>query len=157
MRKLEKYFIYIKQFQLKFKSNPTKICEKILNAKWTSLPFYKVTSKKTTATSTPVCTPQAFCLFILITQTFFPLLPSPLTLRLCHSSPRLVFGNSNGLAVVDYVQKTVVLNLGTVELYGSNDPYQRQPRSPRKARQPSGGNNEKGIRKTPGRKAIYKP
>uniref|UniRef100_A0A3P9N291 Syntaxin binding protein 5a (tomosyn) n=1 Tax=Poecilia reticulata TaxID=8081 RepID=A0A3P9N291_POERE len=51
----------------------------------------------------------------------------------------LVFGNSNGLAVVDYIQKTVVLNLGTVELYGSNDPYQRQPRSPRKTRQPSGG------------------
>lgn len=57
------------------------------------------------------------------------------------SSPscRVVFGNSNGLAVVDYIQKTVVLNLGTVELYGSNDPYQRQPRSPRKSRQPSGG------------------
>ncbi|XP_032440977.1 syntaxin-binding protein 5a isoform X1 [Xiphophorus hellerii] len=51
----------------------------------------------------------------------------------------LVFGNSNGLTVVDYIQKTVVLNLGTVELYGSNDPYQRQPRSPRKTRQPSGG------------------
>uniref|UniRef100_M3ZL82 Syntaxin-binding protein 5-like n=1 Tax=Xiphophorus maculatus TaxID=8083 RepID=M3ZL82_XIPMA len=50
----------------------------------------------------------------------------------------LVFGNSNGLTVVDYIQKTVVLNLGTVELYGSNDPYQRQPRSPRKTRQPSG-------------------
>ncbi|XP_019911934.2 syntaxin-binding protein 5a isoform X5 [Esox lucius] len=52
----------------------------------------------------------------------------------------IVFGNSNGLAVVDYLQKTVLLNLGTVELYGSNDPYQRQPRSPRKTRQPSGGN-----------------
>ncbi|XP_078798971.1 syntaxin-binding protein 5a isoform X2 [Oryzias latipes] len=51
----------------------------------------------------------------------------------------VVFGNSNGVAVVDYIQKTVVLNLGTVELYGSNDPYQRQPRSPRKSRQPSGG------------------
>ncbi|XP_043075692.1 syntaxin-binding protein 5a isoform X2 [Puntigrus tetrazona] len=51
----------------------------------------------------------------------------------------VVFGNSNGLAVVDYLQKTVLLNLGTVELYGSNDPYQRQPRSPRKSRQPSGG------------------
>uniref|UniRef100_A0AAV2K998 Syntaxin-binding protein 5-like n=1 Tax=Knipowitschia caucasica TaxID=637954 RepID=A0AAV2K998_KNICA len=50
----------------------------------------------------------------------------------------VVFGNSNGLAVVDYIQKTVVLNLGTVELYGCNDPYQRQPRSPRKSRQPSG-------------------
>ncbi|KTG32154.1 hypothetical protein cypCar_00012846 [Cyprinus carpio] len=51
----------------------------------------------------------------------------------------VVFGNSNGLAVVDYLQKTVLLNLGTVELYGSNDPYQRQLRSPRKSRQPSGG------------------
>lgn len=52
---------------------------------------------------------------------------------------RVVFGNSNGLAVVDYLQKTVLLNLGTMELYGSNDPYQRQLRSPRKSRQPSGG------------------
>ncbi|XP_015203078.1 syntaxin-binding protein 5 isoform X23 [Lepisosteus oculatus] len=51
----------------------------------------------------------------------------------------VVFGNSNGLAIVDYLQKTILLNLGTVELYGSNDPYQRQPRSPRKTRQPSGG------------------
>ncbi|XP_066557025.1 syntaxin-binding protein 5 isoform X6 [Amia ocellicauda] len=51
----------------------------------------------------------------------------------------VVFGNSNGLAIVDYIQKTVLLNLGTIELYGSNDPYQRQPRSPRKTRQPSGG------------------
>lgn len=64
---------------------------------------------------------------------FFTLLPIP----------RVVFGNSNGLAVVDYIQKTVVLNLGTVELYGSNDPYQRQPRSPRKTRQPSGGNKKR--------------
>ncbi|XP_076844166.1 syntaxin-binding protein 5a [Brachyhypopomus gauderio] len=51
----------------------------------------------------------------------------------------VVFGNANGLAVVDYLQKTVLLNLNTVELYGSTDPYQRQPRSPRKSRQPSGG------------------
>ncbi|KAM9495395.1 syntaxin-binding protein 5a isoform 2-T2 [Clarias gariepinus] len=51
----------------------------------------------------------------------------------------VVFGNTNGLVVVDYLQKTVLLNLSTVELYGSSDPYQRQPRSPRKSRQPSGG------------------
>ncbi|KAM4771622.1 syntaxin-binding protein 5 isoform 3-T3 [Rhinophrynus dorsalis] len=50
----------------------------------------------------------------------------------------VVFGNCNGIAMVDYIQKTVLLNLGTIELYGSNDPYQRQPRSPRKSRQPSG-------------------
>ncbi|KAK2531413.1 Stxbp5 [Columba guinea] len=51
----------------------------------------------------------------------------------------VVFGNCNGIAMVDYLQKTVLLNLGTVELYGSNDPYRREPRSPRKTRQPSGG------------------
>ncbi|KAF6728356.1 Syntaxin-binding protein 5 [Oryzias melastigma] len=61
------------------------------------------------------------------------------SLALNSSYGLVVFGNSNGVAVVDYIQKTVVLNLGTVELYGSNDPYQRQPRSPRKSRQPSGG------------------
>ncbi|XP_075869644.1 syntaxin-binding protein 5-like isoform X3 [Nelusetta ayraudi] len=66
--------------------------------------------------------------------------PQPITSLAMNSSYGLVvFGNSNGLAVVDYIQKTVVLNLGTVELYGSNDPYQRQPRSPRKTRQASGG------------------
>ncbi|KAL7873129.1 hypothetical protein AOLI_G00122000 [Acnodon oligacanthus] len=51
----------------------------------------------------------------------------------------VAFGNGNGLAVVDYLQKTLLLNMGTAELYGSSDPHQRQPRSPRKARQPSGG------------------
>ncbi|XP_065536595.1 syntaxin-binding protein 5 isoform X10 [Lathamus discolor] len=50
----------------------------------------------------------------------------------------VVFGNCNGIAMVDYLQKTVLLNLGTIELYGSNDPYRREPRSPRKSRQPSG-------------------
>ncbi|ETE72860.1 Syntaxin-binding protein 5, partial [Ophiophagus hannah] len=50
----------------------------------------------------------------------------------------VVFGNCNGIAMVDYIQKTMLLNLGTIELYGSNDPYRREPRSPRKSRQPSG-------------------
>ncbi|XP_077206563.1 syntaxin-binding protein 5 isoform X2 [Paroedura picta] len=50
----------------------------------------------------------------------------------------VVFGNCNGIAMVDYLQKTTLLNLGTIELYGSNDPYRREPRSPRKSRQPSG-------------------
>ncbi|XP_055719724.1 syntaxin-binding protein 5-like isoform X6 [Salvelinus fontinalis] len=50
----------------------------------------------------------------------------------------VVFGNSNGLAVVDYLQKSLLLNMGTSELYSPSDPYQRQPRSPRKKRHPSG-------------------
>uniref|UniRef100_A0A8C6MV67 Syntaxin-binding protein 5 n=1 Tax=Mus spicilegus TaxID=10103 RepID=A0A8C6MV67_MUSSI len=51
---------------------------------------------------------------------------------------KVVFGNCNGIAMVDYLQKAVLLNLSTIELYGSNDPYRREPRSPRKSRQPSG-------------------
>ncbi|XP_028293253.1 syntaxin-binding protein 5 isoform X2 [Gouania willdenowi] len=50
----------------------------------------------------------------------------------------VVLGNGNGLAVVDYLQKTLLLNMGMSELYSPSDPYQRQPRSPRKTRQPSG-------------------
>ncbi|KAI7808875.1 putative syntaxin-binding protein 5-like, partial [Triplophysa rosa] len=47
----------------------------------------------------------------------------------------LALGNCNGLAVVDYLQKTVLLCMSTVELYGSSDPFQRLTRSPRKNRQ----------------------
>uniref|UniRef100_A0AAR2KVM2 Syntaxin-binding protein 5-like n=1 Tax=Pygocentrus nattereri TaxID=42514 RepID=A0AAR2KVM2_PYGNA len=65
--------------------------------------------------------------------------PQQITSLAVNSAYGLVaFGNGNGLAVVDYLQKTLLLNMGTAELYGSSDPHQRQPRSPRKARQPSG-------------------
>ncbi|KAG8431911.1 hypothetical protein GDO86_019390 [Hymenochirus boettgeri] len=47
----------------------------------------------------------------------------------------VAFGNCNGLAVVDYIQKSILLSMGTIDLYGSGDPYQRQPRSPRKSKQ----------------------
>ncbi|XP_053078103.1 syntaxin-binding protein 5 isoform X7 [Neofelis nebulosa] len=66
--------------------------------------------------------------------------PQQITSLAVNSSYGLVvFGNCNGIAMVDYLQKAVLLNLGTIELYGSNDPYRREPRSPRKSRQPSGG------------------
>ncbi|XP_040821542.1 syntaxin-binding protein 5 isoform X3 [Ochotona curzoniae] len=65
--------------------------------------------------------------------------PQQITSLAVNSSYGLVvFGNCNGIALVDYLQKAVLLNLGTIELYGSNDPYRREPRSPRKSRQPSG-------------------
>ncbi|XP_035529340.1 syntaxin-binding protein 5 isoform X3 [Morone saxatilis] len=65
--------------------------------------------------------------------------PQPISSLAINSSYGLVvFGNSNGLAVVDYLQKTLLLNMGTSELYSPSEPYQRQPRSPRKQRQPSG-------------------
>ncbi|XP_067110326.1 syntaxin-binding protein 5-like isoform X1 [Osmerus mordax] len=47
----------------------------------------------------------------------------------------LAIGNCNGLAVVDYLQKTILLCMSTVDLYGGADPYQRLTRSPRKNRQ----------------------
>uniref|UniRef100_A0A2K6MGM6 Syntaxin binding protein 5L n=1 Tax=Rhinopithecus bieti TaxID=61621 RepID=A0A2K6MGM6_RHIBE len=47
----------------------------------------------------------------------------------------VAFGNCNGLAVVDFIQKTVLLSMGTIDLYRSSDLYQRQPRSPRKNKQ----------------------
>uniref|UniRef100_A0A4W5RST4 Syntaxin-binding protein 5-like n=1 Tax=Hucho hucho TaxID=62062 RepID=A0A4W5RST4_9TELE len=65
--------------------------------------------------------------------------PQQITSLAVNSSDGLVvFGNSRGLAVVDYLQKSLLLNMSTSELYSPSDPYQRQPQSPRKTRQPSG-------------------
>uniref|UniRef100_A0A8U8CAW3 Syntaxin binding protein 5L n=1 Tax=Geospiza parvula TaxID=87175 RepID=A0A8U8CAW3_GEOPR len=65
--------------------------------------------------------------------------PQQITSLAVNSAYGLVaFGNCNGLAVVDFMQKTVLLSMGTLDLYGSSDPYQRQPRSPRKSRQFAG-------------------
>ncbi|XP_023695047.1 syntaxin-binding protein 5 isoform X1 [Paramormyrops kingsleyae] len=64
--------------------------------------------------------------------------PQQITSLAINSSYGLVvFGNSSGLAVVDYFQKTVLLNMGMLQLYGSSD--QRQLRSPRKTKQTSLG------------------
>ncbi|XP_005089335.1 syntaxin-binding protein 5 isoform X2 [Aplysia californica] len=58
--------------------------------------------------------------------------PGNITVMSLNSSYGLLaFGNESGLAIVDYLQKTCLLNLGTPDLYGSMDPYQRAPRSPR--------------------------
>uniref|UniRef100_A0A4W3GY04 Syntaxin binding protein 5L n=1 Tax=Callorhinchus milii TaxID=7868 RepID=A0A4W3GY04_CALMI len=54
----------------------------------------------------------------------------------------VAFGNCNGLAVVDFMQKTILLSMGTIDLYGTSDPYQRQTRSPRKSKQLTAGLNE---------------
>ncbi|XP_048458904.1 syntaxin-binding protein 5-like isoform X1 [Rhincodon typus] len=47
----------------------------------------------------------------------------------------VAFGNCNGLAIVDFMQKTTLLSMGTIELYGTNDPFQRHLKSPRKSKQ----------------------
>nr|XP_028567308.1 syntaxin-binding protein 5-like isoform X2 [Podarcis muralis] len=62
--------------------------------------------------------------------------PQQITSLAANSAYGLVaFGNCNGLAVVDFMQKTTLLSMGSLELYGSSDPYQRQPRSPRRSKQ----------------------
>uniref|UniRef100_A0A4W5MU17 Syntaxin binding protein 5L n=1 Tax=Hucho hucho TaxID=62062 RepID=A0A4W5MU17_9TELE len=48
----------------------------------------------------------------------------------------LAFGTCNGLVVVDYIQKTILMCVSTLDLYGAADPYQRLTCSPRKNRQP---------------------
>uniref|UniRef100_A0A674I9U4 Syntaxin binding protein 5L n=1 Tax=Terrapene triunguis TaxID=2587831 RepID=A0A674I9U4_9SAUR len=69
--------------------------------------------------------------------------PQQITSLAVNSAYELVaFGNCNGLAVVDFMQKTVLLSMGTIDLYGSSDPYQRQPRSPRKNKQFTAGLTE---------------
>ncbi|KAF7216104.1 syntaxin-binding protein 5-like isoform X16 [Nothobranchius furzeri] len=57
----------------------------------------------------------------------------------------LAFGNCNGLAVVDYLQKTVILCMSTVDLYGATDPYQRLTRSPRRNRQSTSEHCMRGL------------
>ncbi|XP_053734216.1 syntaxin-binding protein 5-like isoform X11 [Synchiropus splendidus] len=54
----------------------------------------------------------------------------------------MAFGNCNGLAVVDYLQKSILLCMSTLDLYGSADPYQRLTRSPRRNRQSTSGLTE---------------
>ncbi|XP_023130966.1 syntaxin-binding protein 5-like isoform X16 [Amphiprion ocellaris] len=54
----------------------------------------------------------------------------------------LAFGNCNGVAVVDYLQKTILLCMSTLDLYGAADPYQRLTRSPRRNRQSTSGLTE---------------
>ncbi|XP_037083443.1 syntaxin-binding protein 5-like isoform X2 [Pollicipes pollicipes] len=43
----------------------------------------------------------------------------------------MAYGNESGLVIVDTMQRTCLLNLGTPDLYGPADPYQRAPRSPK--------------------------
>jgi len=50
----------------------------------------------------------------------------------CSCSCRLSYGNESGLVIVDIVQRTCLLNMGTPDLYGTADPYQRAPKSPKR-------------------------
>ncbi|XP_076466115.1 syntaxin-binding protein 5-like [Babylonia areolata] len=76
--------------------------------------------------------------------------PGNITVMSLNSSYGLLaFGNESGLAIVDFVQKTCLLNLGTPDLYGSMDPYQRAPRSPRSKKSQSEGVKQSEEGKSP--------
>uniref|UniRef100_A0A670ZB88 Syntaxin-binding protein 5-like n=1 Tax=Pseudonaja textilis TaxID=8673 RepID=A0A670ZB88_PSETE len=67
-------------------------------------------------------------------------LPQQITSLAVNSAYGLVaFGNCNGLVVVDFMQKTKLLSIGSFDLHRLSDPYQRQPRSPRRSKQFSAG------------------
>ncbi len=59
---------------------------------------------------------------------------------------RLIFGLENGLVVIDYLIKTILMNMVTSDLYGTMDPFQRATLSP-KRRGPSNelNNDESNI------------
>lgn len=44
----------------------------------------------------------------------------------------MAYGNVAGIVVIDIEQKVCLLNVGSPDLYGAQDPYSRVPRSPKK-------------------------
>lgn len=53
----------------------------------------------------------------------------------------MAYGNESGIVVVDIVQKICLLNIGSPDLYGAQDPYSRAPRSPKRG----GGAGSSGL------------
>jgi syntaxin-binding protein 5 len=50
---------------------------------------------------------------------------------------RVAYGTECSIVVVDMEQRVCVLNMMTPDLYGSADPYQRVPRSPKRLNETS--------------------
>lgn len=44
----------------------------------------------------------------------------------------MAYGNEAGIVIVDIEQRVCLLNIGSPDLYGAQDPYSRAPRSPKK-------------------------
>ncbi|KAL3276672.1 hypothetical protein HHI36_012042 [Cryptolaemus montrouzieri] len=53
-----------------------------------------------------------------------------LTINSCYGL--MAYGNEAGIVIVDIEQKVCLLNIGSPDLYGAQDPYSRVPRSPKK-------------------------
>lgn len=44
----------------------------------------------------------------------------------------MAYGNEVGIVIIDIEQRVCLLNVGSPDLYGAQDPYSRVPRSPKK-------------------------
>jgi hypothetical protein len=55
---------------------------------------------------------------------------------------RLIFGLENGLVVIDFLSKYILMNMTTGDLYGTMDPFQRATLSPKRRGQSSEANND---------------
>jgi syntaxin-binding protein 5 len=44
----------------------------------------------------------------------------------------MAYGNEYGVVLIDIIQKVCLLNVASPDLYGAQDPYSRQPRSPKR-------------------------
>ncbi|XP_045467451.1 syntaxin-binding protein 5 isoform X3 [Harmonia axyridis] len=53
-----------------------------------------------------------------------------LTINSCYGL--MAYGNEAGIVIVDIEQKVCLLNIGSPDLYGAQDPYSRVPRSPKR-------------------------
>jgi hypothetical protein len=56
---------------------------------------------------------------------------------------RMAYGTESGVVVIDIVQRSCVLNMVTPDLYGSADPYQRVPRSPKRLNESSSASEDR--------------
>ncbi|CAF3672239.1 unnamed protein product [Rotaria sordida] len=57
----------------------------------------------------------------------------------------LIFGLENGLVVIDYLSKYILMNMVTSDLYGTMDPFQRATSSPKRRIGPSTDSNNDDL------------
>ncbi|XP_049821636.1 syntaxin-binding protein 5 isoform X2 [Aethina tumida] len=79
--------------------------------------------------------------------------PSHITSLTINSSYGLMaYGNEAGIVIIDIEQRVCLLNVGSPDLYGAQDPYSRVPRSPKKGQTdaiPIGGDRDERQPRSP--------
>ena len=58
---------------------------------------------------------------------------------------RLIFGLENGLVVIDYLSKFILMNMATADLYGTMDPFQRTASPKRRGPSNESNNDDSNI------------